>query len=358
MYEVLRKWEHPIAHAGRCATSTEVCNLIEFIHRSAGFRQNRAAAGDKAPCIEFTTVLDCNGAVIRHFDVSIITNGTSLLATGSGKIPAAQADGTIDGNGRAFAHRQRPERLRRGSRPNRRRSIRIQCPCLIERDQKCNSRRNGISTADRAIRSQRNLGLAVCPCVSNRFIQVCKPLTASLKKRQRLAHKLRRNGAVTFDIQGGGCRSRDAFACGHIIPAQELITLRRGRLQLIGGHGALGVGVHLGDSLPVHGIGAVLGGLEGHGGAHIGHQLHVGHGDLGVGAGAAGFDLYLNLAAGFKLLAEAAVCDNGFSADLNGAAVLLDGISKGQCSLCSLVVFDGQCGIIGCIAAGSTSRYD
>ena len=153
MYEVLRKWEHTVAHAGRCAAAAEVCNLIEFVHRSARFRQNRAAAGDKAPCIEITAVLDCNGAVIRHFDVSIITNGTSLLAAASGKIPAAQTDRTIDGNRSAIAHRQRPERLRRGSRPNRRRSIRIQCPCRVEGDQQRDSRRNGISTADGAISS-------------------------------------------------------------------------------------------------------------------------------------------------------------------------------------------------------------
>ena len=258
-----------MAHAGRCAAAAEVCNLIEFVHRSARFRQNRAAAGDKAPCIEITTVLDCNGAVIRHFDVSIITNGTSLLAAASGKIPAAQADGAIDGNGRAFAHRQRPERLRRGSVPNRRRSIRIQCPCRVERNQKCNSSRNGIITADGAISSQGNLGLTVCPCVSNRFIQVCKPLTASLKKRQRLAHKLRCDGAVAFNVQGGGCRSRDAFACGQVIPAQELITIRRSRHYLIRGHGTLSIAVLLGNCLAVHGVGTIFGRHKGRGRSYI-----------------------------------------------------------------------------------------
>ena len=148
LHEILREREHLIAHAGRCGAAAEVRDLIELIHRCAGFSQNRAAAGDKAPCIEITAVLDCNGAVIRHFDVSIITNGTSLLTAASGKIPAAQADRAIDGNGRAFAHRQRSERLRRGSRPNRRRSIRIQCPCRVEGDQQRDSRRNGIITAD------------------------------------------------------------------------------------------------------------------------------------------------------------------------------------------------------------------
>ena len=135
LYEVLRKWEHPMAHAGRCAAAAEVCNLIEFIHRSARFRQNRAAAGDKAPCIEITAVLDCNGAVIRHFDIAVIANGTSLLTAASSIISAAQADGAIDGDRSAFAHRQRSERLRSCGCANCRRSIRIQRSRLIKRNQ-------------------------------------------------------------------------------------------------------------------------------------------------------------------------------------------------------------------------------
>ena len=283
-----------MVHAGRRGAAAEVCNLIEFVHRSARFRQNRAAAGDKAPCIEFTTVLDCNGAVIRHFDVSIITNGTSLLTTASSIISAAQADGTIDGNGRAIAHRQRSERLRSWGCANCRRSIRIQCPCRVEGDQKCDSRRNSISTADGAISSQGNLGLAVCPCVSNRFVQVCKPLTASLKKRQRLAHKLRRNGAVTFDIQGGGCRSRDAFACGQVIPAQELITIRRSRHYLIRGHGALRVAIFLGNAVSVYCISTVFSRHESRSCIDIAYQNHVGKGDLSGNTGAARLDVYFN----------------------------------------------------------------
>ena len=137
-----------MAHAGRCAAAAEVCNLIEFVHRSARFRQNRTAAGNKAPCIEITAALDCNGAVFGHFDVSIITNGTSLLAAASGKIPAAQADGAIDGNGRALAHRQRPERLRRRGRPNGCGSICIQRSGCIKGNQQRDARRDGISTAD------------------------------------------------------------------------------------------------------------------------------------------------------------------------------------------------------------------
>ena len=343
-----------MAHAGRCDAATEVRDLIELIHGCARFRQNRTAAGDKAPCIELAAVLDRNGAVIRHFDVSIITNGTSLLTAASCKISAAQTDGTIDGNRSAFAHRQRPERLRRGSRPNRRRSIRIQCPCLIERDQKCNSRRNGISTADRAIRSQRNLGLAVCPCVSNRFIQVCKPLTASLKKRQRLAHKLRRNGAVTFDIQGGGCRSRDAFACGHIIPAQELITIRRSRHYLISGHGTLRVAIFLGNAFSVYCISTVFGRHKGSSCIDIAYQNHVGKGDLSGSTGAARLDVYFNALVCRQFLGKTGTRRNLCTIHLNFSAVLLNRVVKGKGCCCRLLICNCQCGFIGCIAACST----
>ena len=210
--------------------------MIELIHRCAGFSQNRAAAGDKAPCIEITAVLDCNGAVIRHFDVSIITNGTSLLTAASGKIPAAQADRAIDGNGRAFAHRQRSERLRRGSRPNRRRSIRIQCPCRVEGDQQRDSRRNGIGTADGAIRSQGNLGLTVCLCIDDRIAQIVKRLSSGFKQGRRFTCEPRCDSAVIFNVQRSLCRRADIFLVRNIIPAHELITSRRGCHHLIGNH--------------------------------------------------------------------------------------------------------------------------
>ena len=346
-----------MAHAGRCAAAAEVCNLIELIHRSAGFRQNRAAAGDKAPCIEITAVLDCNGAVIRHFDVSIITNGTSLLAAASGKIPAAQADRAIDGNGRAFAHRQRPERLRRGSRPNRRRSIRIQCPCRIEGDQQRDSRRNGIGAADRAIGRQGNLGLTFCLCVSNRFIQVCKPLTASLKKRQRLAHKLRRNGAVTFDIQGGGCRSRDAFACGQVIPPHELIATVGRCYQMIGRQRALSLAVLLGNCLAVHGVGTIFGRHKGSSRRYVRDQRYIGHGNF-CSCRAARLDVYFNALVCRQFLGKTGTRRNLCTIHLNGAAVRLNSVVKGKGCCCRLLICNCQCGFIGCIAAGSTSRYD
>ena len=353
MYEVLRKWEHLVAHIGRCAAATEVCNLIEFIHRRARFRQNRTAAGDKAPSVQISAVLYRDGAVIRHFDIAIITNGTSLLAAASGKIPAAQADGAIDGNGRALAHRQRPESLRRRSRADCRRRIRVQRPCRIKRNQKCNSSRDGISTADGAISSQGDLGLAVCPCVSNRFIQVCKPLTASLKKRQRLAHKLRRNGAVTFDIQGGGCRSRDALACSQVIPAQKLITIRRGRHYLISSHGALRVAVLLGNCLAVHGVGTIFGRFKGCSRRYVRDQCHIRHDDFSS-CRAARLDIDLDAGVGRQLLGELAARRDRTPVHLNGAAILFNSIVKRKGCCCRLLICNCQCGSIGCIAACST----
>ena len=357
--EILGEGENLVAHIGRCATATEVCNLIEFVHRSARFSQNRAAAGDKAPRIELAAILHRDRAVIRHFNIAIIAHRTTLLTAASCKISAAQTDGTIDGNRSAFAHRQRSERLRSWGCANCRRSIRIQRSRLIKRNQQCNSNRNGIAAADRTIGRQGNLGLTVCLCIGNRFIQVCKPLTASLKKRQRLAHKLRRNGAVTFDIQGGGCRSRDAFACGQVIPAQELITIRRSRRHLIGGHGALRVAIVLGNEFSVYCISTVFSRHESRSCIDIAYQNHVGKGDLGGGAGAAGFDVYFNALVCRQFLGKTGTRRNLCTIHLNFSAVLLNSIVEGQRRRRGLVVGDGQRGVVvGAAAASTTNRYD
>ena len=339
-------------HIGRCAAAAEVCNLIEFVHRSAGFRQNRAAAGDKAPCIELAAVLDRDGAVIRHFDVSIITNGTSLPTTGSGKIPAAQADGAIDGNGRAFAHRQRPERLRRRSRPNRRRRIRIQRSRLIERDQQCNSSRNGIGTADRTIRSQGNLGLTVCLRIGNRIAQIVKRLAAGLKECCGIACKFCCNGAVAFNIQRCACGSCYALAGGQIVPAKELITICRGCHHRISGHGALRVAVFLCNEFSVYCISTVFSRHKGSSRRYIRDQRHIGHGNF-CSCRAARLDINLDGTTRGKLPAEAAFCGNGSSSDHNRAAVLLNRVVKGKGCCCRLLIFNCQCGVMGCIAAGS-----
>ena len=353
LYEVLRKWEHPMAHAGRCAAATEVRDLIELIHGCARFRQNRTAAGDKAPCIELAAVLDRNGAVIRHFDVSIITNGTSLLTAASCKISAAQTDGTIDGNGRAFAHRQRPERLRLGSRPNRRRSIRIQRSRLIKRNQQGNTRRDGISTADRTVCSQGDLGLTVCLRINNRFIQVCKPLAAGFKQGRRFTCEPRCDSAVIFNVQRSLCRRADIFLVRNIIPAHELITIRRSRHYLISSHGALRVAVFLGNEFSVYCISTVFSRHESRSCIDIAYQNHVGKGDLRSSTGAARLDVYFNALVCRQFLGKTGTRRNLCTIHLNFSAVLLNRIVKGKGCCCRLLICNCQCGTIRCITACS-----
>ena len=191
----------------RRTAAAEITYLHVLVNRGTAFCKNTAISGDIAPDIQFAAICNCDLCGILHFDIPIRAGRcAAAIITACAYIAVSimlctDTNCTVHSNRTAFRHGKRS--ICGGCRPSCYRVFRGICiarPCLIERNQKCNSSRNGVAAADRAIRSQRNLGLAVCPCVSNRFIQVCKPLTASLKKRQRLAHKLRRNGAVTFDI--------------------------------------------------------------------------------------------------------------------------------------------------------------
>ena len=146
--EILGEGENLVTHVGGGAATAEVCDLIELIYGCAGFSQHRTAAGDKAPCIEISVVLHRDRAVILHFNIAIIAHRTTLLTAASCKISAAQADGTVDGDRSALTHRQRPECLRCRSCPNCFGSICIQSPGCIKGNQQCNTRRDGIITAD------------------------------------------------------------------------------------------------------------------------------------------------------------------------------------------------------------------
>ena len=314
--------------------------MIELIYGCTGFSQHRTAAGDKAPSIETTAVLYCDGAVVRHFNIAIIAHRTPLLTAAGSEIPAAQADRAIDCDGSALAHRQRPERFRCRGRADCRRSIRIQRPCCIKGNQQCNSGRNGVGTADRTIGSQGDLGLTVCLCVSNRLIQICKPLTAGLKKRNGFACKFCRNGAVAFNIQRCACGSCYALAGGQVVPAKELITLCRGCHHLISRHGALCVAVCLCDSLAIYCIGTIFGRHKGRGRSYIRNQRHIGHGNF-CGCGATGFDINLDALANGKLFVKGTICSDGSSVYFDRTAVRLNGIIKRQCGFRSFVVFDG-----------------
>ena len=206
---------------------------------------------------------------------------------------------------------------------------------------------------DFTITCQCNLRLLVFLSVTYGRIKFFKYLTASLKQGHTGGGKLRRDGTFFIDAQSCVGRGVDVLPLGHIIPALELIARRRGRRYLIGGHGALGVGVGLGDTFPVHGIGTVLGGLEGHVGFFIGHQLHVGQRDLGGGVGGAGLDVDLDAGVGRQLLGKLVARRDRLSAHLNGAAVLCNGIVKGQRCFCGSLVGDGQRRVKVCIATSS-----
>ena len=344
LHGVLVKGEHLVAHSRRCRAAAEVQHLIPLVNRAAGLYRDRAAAGDKAPRVQVCAGLHGDGAAGLHFDVAI---GPDHLArsTAAGRIIlAADADGrpVCKGEGTARRHGQRPEGLSGRGRGDGCRGTGIAGLGLVEGDQQGDRAGDGIVPRDLTALGERDGRGQLLLRLRDRVVQVVKHLTAGLKERQLLADEPRRDGTVTVKVQSGLGIGADALSAGHIVPPLEAVALRRGRLHLIGGHGALGVGVHLGDIPPVHGIGAVLGGLEGHGGAHIGHQLHVGHSDLGVGAGAAGFDLHLNGAAGCKLHAEAAVCGGRGVVHQNRTFAYHDGIVKGQRRLCGLLVGDGQ----------------
>ena len=344
LHGVLAKGEHLVAHFRRCRAAAEVQNLVPFVDRAAGLHGDGAAAGDEAPCVQACAGLHGDGAAGLHFDVAVRPDDATLLTAGGGIILATDADGrpVCKGEGAARRHGQRPEGLSGRGRGDGCRGTGIAGLGLVKGDQQGDASGNGVAPRDRAAADQCYGGGQLLLRLRDRVVQVVKALTAGLKERRVIADKPRRDGAVVFNVQCRLGRGIDVLSLSHIVPAHELIARRRGRYYLIGSHGALRVGVGLGDGLPVHGIGAIFGGLEGHGGTHIGHQLHVGHGDLGVGAGAAGFDLHLNGAAGCKLHAEAAVCGGRGVVHQNRTFAYHDGIVKGQRRLCGLLVGDGQ----------------
>ena len=356
LHGVLAKGEHLVAHVGSCGAAAEVQHLIPLVNRAAGLYRDGAAAGDKAPCVQVCAGLHGDGAAGLHFDVAI---GPDHLArsTAAGRIIlAADADGrpVCKGEGAARRHGQRPEYLGARLGGGGRRGTGIAGLGLVKGDQQGDAGGDGVVPRDLTAADQRNGGRQLLLRLPDCVVQVVKALTAGLKERRVIADKPRRDGAVVFNVQcrlGGGI---DILPLGHIVPAHELIARRWGRRHLIGGHGALRVGVGLGDGLAVHGIGAVLGGLESHGGFHVVHQRHVGHGDLGGSTGAAGLDVYLDAGVGSKLLGELAVRRALLFVHLNGAAVLLNSIVKGQRRLRGLFVGDGQCGAIMCVAAASS----
>ena len=355
LHGVLAKGEHLVAHIRRCRAAAEVQNLVPFVDRAAGLHGDGASAGDEAPCVQACARLHGDGAVGLHFDVAVRPDDATLLTAGGGIILATDADGrpVCKSEGAARRHGQRPEGLSGRGRGDGCRGTGIAGLGLVKGNQQGDAGRNGVAPRDRAAADQRNGGRQLLLRLPDRVVQVVKALTAGLKERRVIADKPRRDGAVAFNVQGRLGGGIDVLPLSHIIPAHELIARRRSRHYLISGHGALRVCIVLIDGLAVHSIGAVLGGLEGHGGAHVGHQLHVGHGDRGGSAGAAGLDVDLDAGVGCQLLGELAARRDRSPVYLNGAAVQRNGIVEGQRRLCGSRVGDGQRGAIMCVAAGS-----
>ena len=325
--------------------------MIILIDICTGIGRYTAVASYITPCIEVGTVIERNAAAFLHFNQSIDSGWLAAFLTRTGKVFSANTDcATINGNRGTSGHGKRfigflcfrCRRIRRG--------CGIQRFCRIKRNQKCNSSRNSIGTADGAISSQGNLGLAVCLRIGNRVVQVVKHLTAGFKQGRHFTCEPRCDGAVAFNVQGGGCRSRDAFACGHIIPAQELITIRRSRHYLISGHGALRVAIFLGNEFSVYCISTVFSRHESRSRRYVRDQRHIGHGNF-CSSGAARLDVDLDAGVGLKLLGEFAARRDRLPVHLNRSAILLNSIVKGKGRCCRFLISNCQCGVIGCFAA-------
>ena len=344
LHGVLTKREHHVTHLRGSRSATEVQDLVPLVNGAAGLHRDRAATGDEAPCVQICTGLHGDGTTGLHFDVTVGSNNATLLTAGGGIILATDADGrpVCKGEGAARRHGQRPEGLSGRGRGDGCRGTGIAGLGLVEGDQQGDLAGDGIVPRDLTALGECDDSGQVLLRLRDRVVQVVKHLSACLKERQLLADEPRRDSTVTVKIQSGLGIGADALSAGHIVPALETVALRRGRRYLIGGHGVLGVGVRLVDGFPIHRIGAVLGWLEGHGGGHVGHQLHVGHGNLGVGVGTAGLDLDLNRTAGFKLPTEAAVCGGRGVVHQNCTFAHHDGIVERQRRLCGLLVGDGQ----------------
>ena len=344
LHGVLAKGEHLVAHSRRCRAAAEVQNLVPLVDGAAGLHRDRAATGDEAPCVQICTGLHGDGTTGLHFDVTVGSNNATLLTAGGGIILATDADSSpaCKGEGAARRHGQRPEgRGGRGGGGSCR-GTGIAGLGIVEGDQQGDFAGDGVVPRDLTALGECDDCGQVLLRLRNRLVQIVKHLSACLKERQLLADELRRDSTVTVKIQSGLGIGADALSALHIIPSLEAVALRRGRDDLIGGHGVLGVGVRLVDGFPIHRIGAILGGKEGHGGTHVGHQLHVSHGNLGVGAGATGCNLHLNGATSFKLLAKAAVCGGRGVVHQNRTFAYHDGIVKGQRRRRGLLVGDGQ----------------
>ena len=212
----------------------------------------------------------------------------------------------------------------------------------IKRNQKCNSAGNRIILIERSrLALETDFVNAVCLSISNRIIQLVKDLASGFKEVRSFRRKQSREGAVSLYIQRDGRIRAHILASRHIVPATELIADIGRCNQFIGVHRILCVAELLGNSLSIHGIGAILCREEGCSRFNVGRQRNIGQRDLGGSAGAVRLDIYTYRSASSKLFGECTTRSNGGSVHLNRAALCIDGIVKTQDSSNTALV--GNC---------------
>ena len=196
--------------------------------------------------------------------------------------------------------------------------------------------------------------MSIILCIGNRFVKIIKRLSAGFKQGRRFTCEPRCDSAVIFNVQRSLCRRADIFLVRNIIPAHELITIRRSRHYLISSHGALRLAISLGNEFSVYCISTVFGRHESRSCIDIAYQNHVGKGDLRSSTGAARLDVYFNALVCRQFLGKTGTRRNRCTIHLNGAAVLLNRVVKGKGCCCRLLICNCQCRVIVCTAACST----
>ena len=271
----------------------------------------------------------------------------------------ADADGTVHGDGSALRHGQ--GLIDRGCCPDIARICRggrIAGVGAVKGNQKGNATGDRVSAAGQsAVRCQHNLILTVCHGIGVGLVQIIESRAAGLKNRQGGVNEHRLDSLIAVKVQCSCCVRRQILASGHAIPAEELVARGRGSHQRIGHHRRLSLGGFCGNFHAVHRIAAVLTGQEGGGGGDIGNQCQVGDRDTGIVSGTAGFQVNLNGVSGCQFTRIAAISRDRIPRHLNGAAILGNGIVKGQGCGCGLFVGQRQrsliCGVIA--SAGCTN---
>ena len=167
-------------HIRGCRTAAPIPYLEVLIDRRAEFGGDLPIAGDITPCIEVRAVPQRDGTARSHVDLSV---GTARSERPHGvTVLSADADRAVDCDGRTGRHGQLSKGSRRFVFFNRLRFVCVERFRLVKRDQQGDPGWDRIGSCDFAVGSQRDLVLAVCLRIGNRFVQIVKKLTAGFKK--------------------------------------------------------------------------------------------------------------------------------------------------------------------------------